>query len=239
SKILGSQDLANKLDRKEGLADLPSAPTTSAFGGQASAMAAAGSPPRALEARAMLAQPQREEGEAYARQGFPKLPDDPNQLAAFGSDAVEQINALVKQLLDESGREANIPEIVEIAHDLDDRMRQFNRRHGTTKVSENTAAYDRTMAKAWDMVHKLGDWLHDLLRDAQGIQAYLDKLSANLEDKRGELRRNVAICNQLYAANETAITNLIVTIAAMEYVLDQAQAAAAAIVIDDSDPDAR
>ena len=47
------------------------------------------------------------------------------------------------------------------------------------------------------------------------------------------------MCNQLYAANETAITNLVVTIAAMEYVLDDAQAAAAAMVIDDSAPDAR
>src|SRR5262245_13327170 len=118
-------------------------------------------------------------------------------------------------------------------------MRQFNRRHGTTKVAENTEAYDRTMTKASDIVHRLGDWLHDLLRDAQGLQAYLDKLTADLEDKRGELRRNVAMCNQLYAANETAITNVIVTIAAMEYVLDDAQAAAAAIAIDDSDPDAR
>ena len=95
------------------------------------------------------------------------------------------------------------------------------------------------MAKAWDIVHKLGDWLHDLLRDAQGLQAYLDKLTADLEDKRGELRHNVAMCNQLYAANETAVTNLVVTIAAMEYALDDAQAAAAAIVVDDSAPDAR
>src|SRR5262245_26129346 len=93
SRILGSQDLANRLDRKEGLTDLPPAPTTSAVGGQATAMAVAGSPPRALEARALLAQPQREEVEAYARQVFPKLLDDPNQLDALGSDAVEQINA--------------------------------------------------------------------------------------------------------------------------------------------------
>ena len=47
------------------------------------------------------------------------------------------------------------------------------------------------------------------------------------------------MCNQLYAANETAVTNLVVTIAAMEFVLDDAQAEAAAIVIDDSAPDAR
>jgi uncharacterized protein YaaN involved in tellurite resistance len=234
-KILGSPDLANKLDAKEGLAALPPAPTTNAL----ATVTAAGTPPKTLEARTMLAEGQRAEVEAYAKQVFPKLVADPNQLDAFGSEAVEQINALVHQMLDEAGREANIPQIVQITHDLDDRMRQFNRRHGTTKVSENTDAYDKTMAKAWDLVHKLGDWLHDLLRDAQGLQAYLDKLTADLEDKRGELRHNVALCNQLYAANETAITNLIVTIAAMEYVLDDAQAAANAIVIDDNDPDVR
>jgi uncharacterized protein YaaN involved in tellurite resistance len=239
SRILGSQDLANKLDAKEGLAGLPPAPTINAVGGEATTIAAAGSAPKMLEARAMLAQPQREQVEAYARQLIPQLLADPNKLDAFGSESVEQINALVKQMLDEAGREANIAEIVQITHDLDDRMRQFNRSHGTTKVSENTDAYDRTMAKAWDLVHKVGDWLHDLLRDAQGLQAYLDKLTADLEDKRGQLRRNVAELNQLYAANETAITNLVVTIAAMEYVLDDAQAAANAIVIDESAPDAR
>ena len=173
----------------------------------------------------MLAPEQRSEVESYAKGIFPKLAADPNQLDAFGSDAVDQINALVKQMLDEAGRDANIPQIVQITHDLDDRMRQFNRRHATTKVSEDTDAYDKTMAKAWDLVHKLGDWLHDLLRDAQGLQAYLDKLTADLEDRRGDLRHNVAMLNQLYAANETAITNLVVSIAAMEYVLDDAQAA--------------
>src|SRR5215813_128326 len=177
SRILGSQELAKKLDAKEGLAELPPAPTINAVGGEATTIAAAGSPPKTLEARAMLAQPQREQVEAYAKQVFPQLLADPNKLDSFGTEAVEQINALVKQMLDEAGREANIAEIVQITHDLDDRMRQFNRRHGTTKVSDNTDVYDRTMAKAWDLVHKLGDWLHDLLRDAQGLQAYLDKLT--------------------------------------------------------------
>src|SRR5262249_45834726 len=54
-----------------------------------------------------------------------------------------------------------------------------------------------------------------------------------------QLRHNVALCNQLYAANEAAVTNLVVTIAAMEYILDDARAAAEAIVVDDSAPDAR
>jgi uncharacterized protein YaaN involved in tellurite resistance len=162
----------------------------------------------------MLAPEQRSQVESYAKGIFPKLAEDPNQLDAFGGEAVEEINGLVKQMLDEAGRDANIPQIVQITHDLDDRMRDFNRRHpGQTTAGQNTDAYDKTMAKAWDIVHKVGDWLHDLLRDAQGLQAYLDKLTADLEDKRGQLRHNVAMCNQLYAANETAITNLVVTIA--------------------------
>jgi len=236
SKILGSTALANQLDAKEGLAGLPAAPTTTAVG----QVAQTGEPPKQLDCREMLAPEQRAQVEAYAKGIFPKLAEDPNQLDAFGSEAVEAINALVKQMLDEAGRDADIPQIVQITHDLDDRMRDFNRKHaGQTTAAQNADMYDRTMAKAWDIVHKFGDWLHDLLRDAQGLQAYLDKLTADLEDKRGELRHSVAMCNQLYAANEEAITNLVVTIAAMEYVLDDAQAAAQAIVIDDSDPDVR
>jgi uncharacterized protein YaaN involved in tellurite resistance len=236
SKILGSPELANQLDTKEGLAPLPAAPTTTAVG----AVAKAGEAPKQLDCRDMLAPEQRSQVETYAKGIYPKLVADPNQLDSFGSEAVDAINALVKQMLDEAGREADIPQIVQITHGLDDRMRDFNRRHpGTTSTAENTDIYDRTMAKAWDIVHKMGDWLHDLLRDAQGLQAYLDKLTADLEDKRGELRHNVAMCNQLYAANEQAITNLVVTIASMEFVLDDAQAAAQAIVVDDSAPDAR
>ena len=136
SKILGSQDLANKLDAKEGLADLPAAPTINAVGGAPAAAIVVASPPKTLEARAMLAQPQREQVEAYAKQVFPQLLADPNKLDAFGSEAVEQINGLVKQMLDEAGREADIPQIVQITHDLDDRMRDFNRRHpGTTSAA--------------------------------------------------------------------------------------------------------
>jgi uncharacterized protein YaaN involved in tellurite resistance len=239
SSILGSADLAGKLDAKEGLGELPAAPTTNALAGQAAELVAAGSPPKQLDCRSMLAPDQRAQVEEYAKQVFPKLLADPNQLDAFGSDAVAQINALVRQMLDEAGRDANIKEIVDITHDLDDRMRDFNRHHGTATAKESTAMYDRTMTKAWDIVHRLGDWLHDLLRDAQGLQAYLDSLIANLEDKRGQLRHNVALCNQLYAANEQAVTSLVVTIAAMEYVLDDAQAAAQAIVVDQSAPDAR
>jgi len=239
ASVLGSSDLEQKLDAKEGLAALPPAPTTNALATTTTAMAQQGSPPRELDCRSMLAPEQQAQVQAYARDVFPKLVADPNELDSLGAEAVEQINSLVRQMLDEAGREANIEEIVKITHDLDDRMRQFNRHHGTTKVQANTADYDRTMAKAWNLVHKLGDWLHDLLRDAQGLQAYLDSLTANLEDKRGELRHNVALCNQLYVANEAAVTNLVVTIAAMEYILDEAQAAAAAIVVDDKDPDAR
>ena len=155
SKILRSPELASKLDVKEGLAGLPAAPTTTAVG----AVAQTGEPPRQLDCRSMLASEQRSQVEGYAKGIFPKLSDDPNQLDAFGSEAVEEINGLVKQMLDETGREADIPQIVAIAHDLDDRMRQFNRRHGTATVQQNTSAYDKTMEKAWDIVHKMGDWL--------------------------------------------------------------------------------
>ena len=238
SSILGT-DLTNQLDAKEGLAQLPPAPTTNALATQTTTMAAAGSPLQQLDCRKMLAPEQLTQVEAYAKGIYPKLVADPNQLDAFGSEAVDQINALVKQMLDAAARDADIPQIVNITHDLDDRMRDFNRAHGVTTASANSDAYNKTMEKAWDIVHKMGDWLHDLLRDAQGLQAYLDKLTADLEDKRAELRQNVAMCNQLYAANETAVTNLVVTIAAMEFVLDDATAAAGAIVIDDTAPDAR
>ena len=86
----------------------------------------------------MLAPEQRSQVESYAKGIYPKLAEDPNQLDAFGSEAVEEINGLVKQMLDEAGREANIPQIVAITHDLDDRMREFNRRHAGQTTARRT-----------------------------------------------------------------------------------------------------
>jgi len=78
-----------------------------------------------------------------------------------------------------------------------------------------------------------------LLKDAKGLQKYLDSLKADLIEKQGELRLNVARCNEIYSSNETAIRNMVVYIALMECMWDEAEAAKSAIVIDDADPQVR
>src|SRR6516162_2373961 len=84
SKILGSPELANQLDTKEGLAPLPAAPTTTAV----AAVAQTGEAPKELDCRTMLAPEQLSQVEAYAKGIYPKLAADPNQLDDFGADAV-------------------------------------------------------------------------------------------------------------------------------------------------------
>jgi uncharacterized protein YaaN involved in tellurite resistance len=74
--------------------------------------------------------------------------------------------------------------------------------------------------------------LQMLLKDAKGVQAYLDSLEATLEDYRDQLRTNVAMCNQLYATNEEAIGRLVVVIAAMEETRDLAAAHAESIKLE-------
>ena len=86
SKILGSPELANNSTRRRvSPACRPPRRRRAVGDGRADGRAAEGS----STPRSMLAPEQRTQVESYAKGIFPKLAEDPNQLDAFGSEAVE------------------------------------------------------------------------------------------------------------------------------------------------------
>jgi uncharacterized protein YaaN involved in tellurite resistance len=227
------------IDRVLGLEPEPAAPITdavaTALDTQASTVATSG--PTAMVCRDMLDDNTRAAVEAKAHELFPTLYADDNALGTFGNESVEAINALVKGMLGDLGKAADIPELTELTNQLDDKLRGFTRKYGDdAKISEARDAYTALRGRILDFFNKYRNMLHMLLKDAKGIEVYLDTLKADLIEKQGELRLNVARCNEIYASNETAIKNLVVYIAIMECVWDEADAARRAIVIDESDP---
>jgi uncharacterized protein YaaN involved in tellurite resistance len=95
--------------------------------------------------------------------------------------------------------------------------------------------------KVLDFFAKYRDMLHMLLKDAKGLEAYLDSLVAQITDRQGQLSLNVEMCNELLSENEQAISKLTGVIAIMEIMRDEAETAMNAIKIDaaDTSPDSR
>jgi len=220
----------------------PQTPTTDAVSRalDTSTPTLAVSGPTAMVCRDMLDAPTRAAVETKAKQLFPVLYADDNALGVFGNEAVEAINSLVSGMLSDLGSAADVPELTALTNELDDKLRGFTKKYGSdANIAEAREAYASLRGKILDFFNKFRNMLEMLLKDAKGLQKYLDSLKADLIEKQGELRLNVARCNEIYSSNETAIRNMVVYIALMECMWDEAEAAKSAIVIDDADPQVR
>jgi uncharacterized protein YaaN involved in tellurite resistance len=240
---VASPGLDIDIDTAVGLQPEPATPTTLALTQKADAVVASG--PGALVCKDLLSPETLTKATAYAKQQLPSLIADPNELAKLGNEAVEGVNALAGQMLHEAGKAANIPELTKLTDELDDRIRSFTSRYsgsdGSEQVQKARESYENMKGKVLDFFAKYRDMLHMLLKDAKGLEAYLDGLVAQITDRQGQLSLNVEMCNELLSENEQAISKLTGVIAIMEIMRDEAEAAMNAIEIDagDTSPDAR
>jgi uncharacterized protein YaaN involved in tellurite resistance len=220
----------------------PPAPITDAVSKalDAQAPAIADQGPMAMNCFSMLDPKTQAAAKAKAKELFPTLYADDNALAIFGNEAVEVINNLVHGMVDDLDKAANIPELTQLTNELDDHLQGFTKKWGNDNdVKGARESYEGLKDKVLDFFGKYRNMLHMLLKDAKGIGAYLDGLKADLIEKQAGLRLNVARCNEIYAANEDAIRRLVVYIAMMECIHEEAEAAVQAIVIDETQPDVR
>jgi uncharacterized protein YaaN involved in tellurite resistance len=227
------------IDKVLGLPKEPAHPTTDAVGRalETATPTLAVQGPTAMVCRDMLDAPTRAAVEAKAKQLFPVLYGDDNALSTFGNEAVESINSLVASMMTDLGKAADVPELTALTNELDDKLRGFTSKYGDdSAIADARATYEKLSGRVMDFLNKFRNMLEMLLKDAKGLQRFLDSLSAQLIEKQAELRLNVARCNEIYAANETAIRNMVVYIALMECLWDEANAAKNAVVIDESDP---
>ena len=240
---MASTGLDIDIDAAVGLKPEPATPTTTALAQKADLVATSGT--QALVCKDLLSADSLAKATAYAQQELPVLIADPNQLAKLGSEAVEGVNDLAARMLHEAGRAANIPELTKLTNELDDKIRSFTSKYSTAdssaQVQKARDTYESMKGKVLVFFAKYRDILHMLLKDAKGLEAYLDSLTAQITDRQGQLSLNVEMCNELLSENEQAIGRLTGVIAIMEIIRDEAQKAMDAIQVDagDTSPDAR
>src|SRR5262249_54857962 len=131
-----------------------------------------------------------------------------------------------------------IPELTQIMHEINDRMRDFRRKYDPTdpKVRET---FDKFMDAVRGIFRKGRDFVEMLFEEARSVEQQLDRIAGTLAEKQQQLKRNVVLCDELYSANEGAIGQLVGAIAVMETVRDLAVAQAQSIHIDANDPHKR
>jgi uncharacterized protein YaaN involved in tellurite resistance len=240
---VASSGLDIDIDSAVGLQPEPATPTTGALAGKADLVVASG--PQALVCKDLLSPESLAKATAYAKQELPLLIADPNNLAKLGNEAVEGVNALAGRMLHDAGKAANIPELTKLTNELDDRIRSFTSKYSQTdradQIHRARDAYEGMKDKVLDFFAKYRDMLHMLLKDAKGLEAYLDSLTAQITDRQGQLSLNVSMCNELLSENEQAISRLTGVIAIMEIIRDQAAEAMNAIKVDagDTSPESR
>jgi uncharacterized protein YaaN involved in tellurite resistance len=193
--------------------------------------------PRTLVCADLLSPVQRQQALAAAKKLYPTMLANTDQMATFGSSAIDQVNAQVTRIFREVGP-VDIPELTAIMHQINDRMRDFRRKYNPKdpKVRET---FDKFMDALKGVFRRGRDMLEMLFEEARSVERQLDKIAGTLVEKQQQLKRNIVLCDELYKANEAAIGQLIGAIAIMEMIRDAAVEEARSIVIDPDAADRR
>jgi uncharacterized protein YaaN involved in tellurite resistance len=193
--------------------------------------------PKTFVCAELLSDAQRTQALTLARQLYPQMLANTDQLANFGTGAIEQVNAQVQRIFHEVGP-VRIPELTAIMHEINDRMRNFRKRYDPMdpKVRET---FDKFMDAVRGIFAKGRDLVQMLFEEARTVERQLDRIAGTLTEKQQQLKRNVVLCDELYKANEAAIGQLIGVIAVMELIRDLALEEARGIVPKDRDDQER
>jgi uncharacterized protein YaaN involved in tellurite resistance len=214
----------------------PSEPVAGPADKAITALVASGQP-RTLVCADLLTPAQRDQAGVLAKQLYPQMLGNTDQLANFGSGAIEGVNAQVQRIFHEVGP-VKIPELTSIMHEINDRMRDFRHKYDPSdpRVRET---FDKFMDAVKGIFRKGRDMVEMLFEEARSVERQLDRIAGTLVEKQQQLKRNVVLCDELYKANEAAIGQLVGTIAVMEMIRDVSIADAKSIVIGPEDPDKR
>ena len=185
----------------------------------------------------MLSPAQQQQAQEAAVQLMPKMLDNTQLLSDFGNQALEGVNTQVARIFKEIGP-VEIPELTNMMQQINDSMRSFRKKYDPT-IPQVRDAFNRFMDSVRGIFQRGRDIVEMLFEEAQTVEKQLDRIAGELTTRQREMRRNVVLCDELYKANEEAISQLIGTIAVMEAVRDQAVAALDQAVISPDDPNQR
>lgn len=196
-----------------------------------------GQEPGEFSCMKMLTPTQQEQAKKAGAELFARMVHNTDVLSEFGNQALDAVNMQVNRIFREIGP-VEIPELTKLMEQINDQMREFRRNYDPT-VPKVRDAFQRFSDSVKGVFQRGRDVVEMLFEQAQSVEKQLDRVAGQLIDKQRELRRNVVLCDELYRANEVAISQLVGTIAVMEAIRDQALAAITSIEISPDDPDKR
>lgn len=191
------------------------------------AVAATGKDFQTLSFRSILNPDQLVTVRNIAKERYPEMLADRSQLAEFGSESLDGVNACVERMLAQQ-RDIKIPEVNLITREMNDAVRGFQRKWDpkSVEVAEKFAGIGRFMSGLFGQGKTL---LEDLYFDSKTVEERLDKIAAKLVERKRQLDANVALCDQLYLQNEAAIKQLVGVIAILEQIREESLAHAEAL----------
>ena len=156
-------------------------------------------------------------------------------VSAYGTTALAPLNALADRLLHDT-RNVKVAEIETLTKELSRGMKGLKNKYDVSQP-DIRAKYEKMAAGQRHFWQKVPDLFNMIKIDIQSVEARLNAAQTDLVKRQIELIRHVAIYDEIYAANRAEVKNLILVIAVMELVAEQAARDADAIIATDSDAD--
>jgi uncharacterized protein YaaN involved in tellurite resistance len=168
-----------------------------------------------------------------AKVALPRFLNEPKFLSNYGTQAVEELNALVRKLRDELPR-VGIPELNNILNKLRKDMNGLTQKYDLSNpdVKRNL---EETYRKAKTLLFAIKSVLDDLLNEARTFGAKVDRIGEQVYYKQQLLFANVEKYDQLYKEFEEEKYKLLYVISVMEIAVEIAAKTADQIPNDGSD----
>lgn len=163
---------------------------------------------------------------------LPKMLDNTQVLAVFGTDALAAVNALNDRMLNERPP-VDIPELREAMRNLSRTMRGIGKKYNPNDPHV-LKRYQQLKGGLLSQLHLVKSFLQEFLDDVRSLQDQFKQTIQTLEGKQYQLLKNVVYYSEFYRLNEVEIAKLIYKIGVMEIVRDMAADQAKAIKIGDA-----
>lgn len=184
---------------------------------------------RVLTCSALLQGDTRRTAEAEAARLYAEMLANTQVFMNYGTGALKGVNDLVDRLLHEV-EPVKIAEATAIMKNLNRGMRGIRSKYDVSdpKVYQKYAEWKGGIGRFFGNAKTLVELL---MEDARSIEDQIDRVAAQLKEKREQMLRNVAYYDELYKENDKEIAKLIYAIGVMELIRDLAVQDVQSIVV--------
>ena len=187
----------------------------------------------AMSCRDMIPPDQQTQAAAEAAQLLPAMLGNTQVLMEYGLGSLKGVNSLIDRLMTEV-RPADIGPLKDIMRGMTLEMKSIKGKYdlSTKDGQKSYNEWQEGSVRKW--FKKARNYLQEMMADMQSIDAQLEGIKTDLEQRKIELIKNVGYLDRLYVENEQAIYQLMFAIAVMENIAEQARNQQRSIPDDDA-----